>query len=167
MTTRDHLVAHVQDQYAFVREYLAVLQAQRHRCGQARLRELLAQQHADMRDEMETLERVLNLLSARYTMERSPLVRALEETSRRFRHQRNPSHEQLDIHFALEMLAVAQLLIGKYQGEIELARAVGEQDIALLLRENLTRHETNARALRQLFPSLVQGEERGEIRRVA
>ncbi|HEY3415245.1 MAG TPA: DUF892 family protein [Armatimonadota bacterium] len=167
MTTRDHLIAHVQDMYAFARDYLPVLHAQGRMCRLERLRDLLGQQHADLRDEMETLERVLNLLSARFTMERSPIVPGLEQASRRFRYRMNPSREQLDLHLALETLAVSQLIIGKYQGEIELARAIGEQDVVLLLQENLTRQEQGQRALRQFLPTLLQEAGPEEIRRVA
>ena len=158
MTTRDHLIYHLQELYSFERDYLPLLMEAAHTAGNERLKELLLVEHEGLRNEMETLERALNLLSARYKQEHTPLVPGFKEATERFKHQLNPSQEQLDIHAATETLKVAQMLIGAYWVDVELARAIGESDVALLLEETLQRETQSRDALHQYLPRVHPGD---------
>lgn len=156
MTTREQLIYHLQALYSLYRDYLPQLEEARHEGDGDEQARLLAMQHDAIRAEMETLEQALNLLSARYKMEHSAVAAGFKEVTGRFRHQMNPSREQLTIYALLAALSLAHLAVGKYQGDIELARAVGEQDVAMLLEENLRRQTECQRALRAATPKLIQ-----------
>lgn len=167
MTTRTHLVHHLQDIYSFVRDFLPLLREMEHASKDERLHRLLRADHDAMQNGMETIERALNLLGARYKMERSPMVAALREETERFKHQMNPTPEHMEIHHLLGALKVAQITSSAYQGEIELARAIGEQDVATLLEENLQREAQSIATLRDLLPRLATEISRSESRQAA
>ena len=167
MTTRDHLVYALQNMYSFSRDFLALLDSMIHECGSDELRCVLQLQHDGIKSELEPLERALNVLGAKIKMERSVLVPAIKETAARFKHQMNPSQEQLDVHSLLVTMRVTSLMRGTYQGDIELARAVGEQDIVTLLQENLHRQAAGLRSLQALASTLTQEVGRKEMRHAA
>ena len=167
MTTREHLIYHLQELYAFHRDFLPLLDSMRHESGNERLRDLLHDMHEGLKSEMEILERALNLLGGQYKHERNAVVPGLKEDTQRFKHQMNPSQEQLDIHSALEALKVAHFAIGAYFGDMELARSLGEQDVVTLLQENLQRQRNGEKSIQQYMPALVQGITRAETRHAA
>ncbi len=167
MSTREHLIIKLQEQYAFLRDYLPQLDAVIHQAANGRLRVLLRKQHDEMRAIVEALDRTLSLLGARYTLEHHPVAQAQKEATERFRHRLNPSREQLDMHVAIEALAVEQLLLGHTQGEAEMARAVGEPDVAKVLDETIQRQQTIITALHDCLPALIGEISRTEARRAA
>jgi len=167
MTTRDQLIYRLQDQYAFHRDMLPLLNLLRHEAGASTLRTLLTRQHDEMRTDLETLERVLSLLGGRYKQEHHLLSAGFSEATQRFKHQMNPSREQLDIYALLMLIDVGQMEHGAYQGDIDLARALGEQDVVKLLEEIDHRQTDTVNALRQYAPTLIGGVSRGEARQAA
>lgn len=167
MTTRDHLVYGLQEQYSFTRDVLPQVDLLHHDCASKRLCRVLQEQRDGLRGEMEVLDRALNLLGGRFRDERSLLAPALKEGLGRFRHQMNPSREQFDIQAALLLMQVIQISRGVYQGTVELARAIGEQDVALLLEENLHRQTQGLKMLLTFLPQLAQEVTRAEARRAA
>lgn len=167
MTTRDHLIYQMQSLYSFQRDFPALLDSMIHECGNTELRRTLQRRHDTLNNGLEPLERAINVLGAQYKMERSTLVPAFKEALSRFKHQMNPSQEQLDIHAVLLMVNVFSLTRGAYQGAIELARAVGEQDVTKLLEENLQQLEAGLRELTTLAPGIIQEVSLKEIRRAA
>lgn len=167
MTTRDQLVFALQDQYAFLRDFLPVLNVLRHDVDNQHLHRLLDQERDGMQGEMETLDRALNLLGARYTCERSPLAPGFREKLDRFKHRHSPAQEQLGIYAVITMMAVAQLLIGGYQGDAELASAIGEQDVATLLEENAQRQQAGLRALQRFASPHIRDIGQAEARPAA
>ena len=110
---------------------------------------------------------LLALLGGRYKMERNVLNPGLEEATQRFKRQMSPSREQLDIYTLLQVLAIVQLVRGAYAGDIELARALGEQDVVKLLEENDGRQADMLKTLQALAPLLIQGISRGEAQQAA
>ncbi|MHB9131435.1 MAG: DUF892 family protein [Armatimonadota bacterium] len=167
MTTRDHLIYHLQENYSILRDLLPQLDVMHHQSGNGRLRELLQQHHKTLQGEMDVLERSLNLLSAEFKMERSTIVPALKEATERFKHRMNPSQEQLDIHWATEMLKVGYLMRAAYQGDTAMAQAIGEQDVARLLDENLQREVDDLQAMRKFLAQLLRDVSKGEARQAA
>lgn len=167
MTTRDHLVYRMQEQYAFLRDYLPLLDAMRHEAGDQRLAQLLAQQHEAIRGEMETLERGMSLLGAHIRLDHNPLAPALKEARSRFKQQMNPAREQLDIYALLTLQDLARSLGAGYEANIELARAIGEGDVAKVLEENAQRQQEGYIMVRALMTTLVQEISRAEARRAA
>lgn len=167
MNTREHLIYLLQDHYSFERDYLAHLLELHHGCRNERLRALLDEEHIGLRSEMDTTERCLHLLGARYKQERNAVVPGIKEASQRFVHQTNPTRDQMDIHSALEVLKVARMIAGGYEGDIELARAIGEQDVAKLLEENLARQMQSITGLQRFLPKLVTDISRSEASRAA
>ena len=167
MTTRDHLVHHLQELYAFERDFLPWLAEAQHQSTSDRLRYLLLHERENMRSDLESLERALNLLSARYKQERNAVVPGLKEASARFQRQMAPSREQWDIHLALETIKVAYMLQGTFVGEIEMARAIGEQDVAKLLEETQQRQQDGLDTLEAFLPQLIADVNSGETRKAA
>jgi len=167
MTTREHLIYRLQERYAFLADFLPMLDQIRHGTTDERLRKLEAHEHEELMGEIDTLERALNLLGAQYKLEHNPIDPALQESSRRFKHQMNPSAEQTDVHHILLLNAIAQYVAAGYQGDAELARGIGEQDVALLLEENLQRQHEGYRAMRSLMPAMVREMCRIEAQRAA
>lgn len=155
MTTRDHLVHHLQELYAFERDFLPWLAEAQHQCSNDRLRYLLLHERENMRSDMESLDRALNLLSARYKQERDAVVPGLKEASARFRRQMTSSREQWNIHLALVAIKVAHLLQGTFVGDVEMARAIGEQDVAKLLEETSQRQQDGLATLEAFLPQLI------------
>ena len=167
MTTRDHLVYHMQEQYAFERDYLPLLNEMEHSGTDEQLRQLLREERDGLRNEMETLDRGLSLLGARFRAERSPLVPGFKEAIERFKHRLNPSPDHRDIESALEVLRVSLMAVAEYQGDAELARAIGEQDVALLLEENLHSRTESLETLQAFIPQLINKVSKSEARRAA
>jgi len=167
VTTRDHLIYQLQVLYAFDRDVLPIMDSMIHEDGNAELRQILQRQHDGIKGELEPLERALNLLGAQYKMERSPITPALKEALERFKHQMNPAQDQLDIHALLLMMHTSHVIISEYKGGIELARAVGEQDVVTLLEENCQRHTAGLNEMENFAPTLIQQVSRQEINRAA
>ncbi len=105
MTTRDQLIYRMQEIYALQRDLLALLDTMRHESQVAELQQVLQHQHDITHAQLEPLERALNVLGAQYKMEHSPFVPVYKEVIARFKHQMNPSREQLDIYTLLLLLA--------------------------------------------------------------
>ena len=57
--------------------------------------------------------------------------------------------------------------VAAFQGEAEMARAIGEQDVALLLEENLHRQTQGLEAMQAFIPQLMGRVSRSEARRAA
>ena len=167
MTTRDHLIYRLQDQYAFHRDLLPLLDAMHHEAGAEQLRTVLTQQRERIRTDLETLERALDLLGGRYKMEHNVLDPGVHEATQRFKRQMNPAREQLDIYVLLLLISLGELSQGAYWGDIELARALGEQDVVKLLEENNARQTETLHVMHALAPVLIQGVSRGEARQAA
>lgn len=167
MTTRDHLIYHLQEQYAFQRDFLPLLNEMEHGGSDEHLRLLLHEEHEGLRNEMETLDRGLSLLGARFKQESNAVVPALRETTERFKHRMNPTPEHRDIHAALEVMKVSLMSVAEYQGDAEMARAIGEQDVALLLEENLHRQTQGLERLQAFIPQLIAKVSKSEARRAA
>ncbi len=127
MTTRDHLIYRMQEIYSFQRDFLALLDLMINECAHTELCQLLRRRHESIKGELEPLERGLNVLGAQYKMERHPLPPAFKEITSRFKHQMNPSREQLDVYILLQVINVANLSISDYRGNIELARALASK----------------------------------------
>jgi ferritin-like metal-binding protein YciE len=156
MTTRDQLIFHLQEEYSFLRDFLPLLDTLHHEVGHANLAARLQQEREGIRTDLETLERALNVMGAHYKMERSAVAPGFKEAMLRFKAQMVPPREQIDIFALLDAVKVAQLAIGAYQGLRELARAVGEMDVATLLTENLQREQETVSALLALAPELLR-----------
>lgn len=167
MTTRDHLIYHLQDRYGLIRDMLPLVNEALHDSGSEAMRQLLHTQRESQRAELETLERALNILGAQYKMERNPVAPGIREAAQRFRHQMNPTVDQQDIHALLGLLAVAHFVLGAYQGDLELARALGEQDVVTLLEENMQRTAVGAETLHSAARNLIDEVNRRETRRAA
>lgn len=167
MTTREHLVLLLQEIYAFHRDLLPLLDSLRHMASDRRVRSVLQTQHDGVRGEMETAERALNLLGAHYSMAHSILAAGLKEDSDRFRHRESPERAILEVHALQTALTAAGIARSWYQGAMEMALAIGEQDVARLLEEMDTREVTGQADLGELMPQLIQEINAGEIRRAA
>ncbi|HEX2948862.1 MAG TPA: DUF892 family protein [Armatimonadota bacterium] len=167
MTTRDHLIYHMQDLYSFERDMIPLLLEMRSECNDDHIQQLLQDEGDAMRSEMDTIERGLNLLSTFFRQERNPLVPALKDAYQRFKRQTNPPAEQRDIYSALALFKAQHSCIAAYQGLIEMARAIGEQDVAMLMSENQQRQQRRSDSVQQYIPSLVSGTNRGESRQAA
>lgn len=167
MTTRDQVIYQLQDLYAFQRDILPLLDELHHESGNGQLRELLGRQRDSLRSELETLEQSLNLLGARHKMERNPVALAFKEATQRFKHQANPSQEQLDLFTLTKLTAVSELMLGVLRGMRELAVAIGEQDVARLLEESRVRLDGHLHTLRDFTPTLLQDIGGAEARRAA
>ncbi len=157
MTTRDQLIFHLQEEYSFLRDFLPLLDTLHHEVGHASLAARLQVEREGIRADLETLERALSVLGARYKMERSTVAPGFKEAMARFKAQLNPPREQLDVYALLDAVKVAQLAIGAYQGLRELARAIGEMDVVTLITENLQREQETVTALLTLAPDLLRG----------
>jgi len=167
MMTREHLVQLLQEMYAFHRDTLPLLDSLRHMANDKRVRSVLQTQHDGVRGEMETAERALNLLGARYSMEHSILAAGLKEDSDRFRHRQSPERALIEVHALLVVLTAAGIVRSKYQGAMEMAQAIGEQDVTRLLEEMDGREVTGQADLGELMPQLIQEINAREIRRAA
>ncbi len=167
MTTRDHLVYRLQTLYSLYRDFLPQLQGMVHECEAEQLCAALRTDHDELRNGLETLERALNLLGAQYSQAPSALAAAVKEETGRLKHQQNPSHEQLDIAAALRTIAVGEYFYGDYTGDILLARAIGESDVAILLGENQHQLDERLAALRTIAAALIADVSRSEARRAA
>lgn len=167
MTTRDHLIHIVQEQYAFLRDFLPVVAEMRRDVRDNKVSRWLECEYTAYTDELETLDRVLNLLGARNAPTQSHLVPGATDTLRRFKELGAPSQEQLTIHAALTLFAVSQYLQGAYTGDVELARAIGEQDLALLLEENARQRAFGAKTWAKIAPAYIRQIGHAETRHAA
>lgn len=167
MTTREMLVYLLQDTYAFHRDVLALLDRYHHEASDDRVRRVLQTQRDGVRGEMETTERALNLLGARFTMEHSVPGRGLVEASERFRHRMQPTRPQLEVLALLTMQDAAAVARAKYQSAAELARALGEQDVARLVEEMDYRQTLGQGDVAEVLPQLIAESYGGEQRRAA
>lgn len=167
MMTREHLVLVLQEMYSFHRDLLPLLDSLRHMANDKRVRSVLQTQHDGVRGEMETAERALDLLGARYSMEHSILAAGLKEDSDRFRHRQSPERSLLEVHALLVALTATGIVRSKYQGAMEMAQAIGEQDVARLLEEMDSREVTGQADVGELMPKLIQEINAREIRRAA
>ena len=167
MTTRDHLIYILQEVYSFHRDVLPVLDSLRHMSADARVRSVLQTTVDGIRGELETTERALNLISARYKMEHSALGVGIKEASDRFRHQISPSRAELDVHALQVAVTAAAIARSKYLGATEMARAIGEQDLVKLLEEMDQREVIGMADNAELAPQLIQEINAGEERRAA
>ena len=167
MTTREHLVLLLQEMYSFHRDMLPLLDSLRHMGGDRRVRSVLQTQHDGVRGEMETAERALDLLGARFSMEHSILAAGLKEYSDRFRHRGSPERAILEVQALQIALTAAGIARSRYRGAMEMALAIGEQDVARLLEEMDSREVIGQADLGELMPQLIQEINAGEIRRAA
>lgn len=167
MTTREYLVVLLQEIYALHRDMLPLLDSLRHLAEDEPVRLVLQTQHDGLRGEREMAEQALNMLGARFKMEHSVQAASLKEASDRFRHQESPDREQLAIHALLTALAAAGIARGKYQGALEMALALGEQEATRRLEEMDRREVTGQADLGELLPQLIQEASAREGRRAA
>jgi len=167
MTIREHLVLSLQEIYAFHRDMLPLLDSLRHLAGDQRARIALQTQHDGVHGEQETANRALLQLDARFKMEHSVYAASLKEASDRFRHQESPAREQLEIHALLTALAATGIARSKYLGALEMALAIGEQDVARMLEEMDKREVIGQGDLAELLPQLIQEAGSGESRQAA
>ncbi len=167
MTTREMLVYVLQETYAFHRDALSLLDRLHHEASDERVRRVLQTQRDGVRGEMETSERALNLLGARFTLEHSVLGRGVQEVGERFRHRLGPSRPQLEILALFAALDCAAIARSKYQAAAELARTLGEQDVVRLLEEMDYREVIGQGDLAGVLPLLLAESYGGEQRRAA
>lgn len=167
MTTREMLVYVLQEIYAFHRDTLSLLDRLHHEATDDRVRRVLQTQRDGVRGELETAERALNLLGARFIMEHSVPGRGVVEASERFRQRMQPARAQLEVLALLATLDAAAIARGKYQGAAELARVLGEQDVVRLLEEMDYREVIGQGDLAGLLPVLLTEHYGGEQRRAA
>jgi hypothetical protein len=167
MTTRDHLVYQLQAHYSCGRDLLPWLDLLHHRAGHEQPREMLAQVHAVLRSQLELLERALNLLGARYKQEHNPFPPAEHEATERFQHRMAPSQEQVEIYALLEVTHWLHWFNGAFQGEVDLAREIGEADVARLLTEGSEQLHAILEPLAVVRGATIRGVARTETRRAA
>lgn len=166
-TLHEVLVYRLQERYSFLRDISPRLDDARARAVDDRVRELLHAQREGIRSELDTLDQALNLLGAQYRMEHSAVAMAAREAAARFRAQLTPMPDHLDLEAILETVALAQLVVAAYEGDIALVQVIGEGDLAKLLEENLARQREGLDALRALAPALIADISRRETRRAA
>jgi ferritin-like metal-binding protein YciE len=155
MGTRELLVYRLQELYGFHHDLLPIFDAMHQRALSERLRVMLGRQRDMLRTELDTLEQALNLLGARFSLEHSTVAPAFREAMARFRARTDPPPDILDIATVLDLMKTAHLAIGTYEGSIELARAIGEGDVATLLDELLQHQVADLAALRDFALSLI------------
>lgn len=166
MGTRELLVYRLQELFGFDRDLLPILDVMHQRALSERLRVLLGRQRETLRAELDTLEQALNLLGARFSLEHSTLAPAFREAMARFRARTDPAPDIQDIAAVLDLMKTSHLALGAYEGAIELARAVGEGDVATLLDELLQQQAATLAVLRDFALTLI-GEMGGEEGRKA
>ncbi len=119
-----------------------------------KLKELFEENDTPMRRRISHLEQVIDRQGGIVGPDVDPATRGMMEAYRIFMEQ-NPPREYVDLHNALEAERIEQMEMGAYDGLLQLAHHLGEEDIAQLLAQNQTGEKHLCDALHGAIPALL------------
>jgi ferritin-like metal-binding protein YciE len=158
MPLDQHLMVHMQEIYADARNYRNLLNGWSDQLRNQQLRTMIAQQIHEIGDQLDNLRQCLLIMgSAPDEAMLSPVVDALQrEDQITHRAIPNMSPADMDVHVAMTDISFGQMEIGAYQGMVDMARELGQQDVATMLQHNLEEEQDDIWQMQQLLPELIR-----------
>jgi ferritin-like metal-binding protein YciE len=121
------------------------------------LRESLARHLDETRQHIANLETVFEALGEEAVAERCPGIEGIKAEHDLFLKEQKPSEEIRDMFLTGAAARTEHYEIAAYSGLVQMARALGEDDCALLLEENLHQEEQMLRTVEASAKRLLQG----------
>ncbi|MHB0934942.1 MAG: DUF892 family protein [Armatimonadota bacterium] len=158
MPLAKHLIIHLQEMYSTQHAYRAYLQGWSEQLRDQQLRAGVREQITGIGTELDQLRQALSRMDASPLEEHvSPLVQALrqeDEATKRAMPEMTPA--DTDVHVAMTDIGVGHLEIGMYQGILVMAKELGNQDIATIVKDLIEHEQQDLRAMQELLPALVR-----------
>ncbi len=110
----------------------------------------------ETRQQIENLERVFESLGERPKAERCPGIEGIKAEHDEFMRERKPTEAICDLFLTGAAARTEHYEIAAYTGLVEMARALGERESALLLEENLRQEQEMLRAVESSSKRLMK-----------
>ena len=116
----------------------------------------MLQRHGDPTErQISNLERVMERLGGHLGPSQNAVSQALMQAHRTFMDM-HPPQEIVDLHHALEADEVEHMEMSSYNGMMQVAKQLGENDIANMLQDNLRDEQSMCGTLESHFSALMR-----------
>lgn len=152
-----HLVVHLQEMYSTERDYRDFLTDWSGQLQDHQLRTAVQEQINGIARELGNLQECLSAFGSFPKEEaRSPIVQALRQEDRAAEQAMpNMTPADKDVHVAISDISFGHLEIGKYEGMLDMARALNRREVIDKLQENLSHEREDVDNMRNLLPHLI------------
>ncbi len=156
MALKEHLIVHLQEQFATEKGKAQYLGEWSARISDSQLKSVVQGEIADIAWELDGLKQCLAVFGEFPQDLPSPFVMAFRQEDQVT--QQTLSHElpaDLDVHLALNELGFGNLEIGFCQGMLNMAQALNEQEVVNQLQQIIAREQHGLNTVRSLLPRLI------------